>query len=130
MEPFEGGPGQPPPEKRAKRLASRTTVMEITARVTAVFILALIVIGSGGLLMLGAGWQSYVTWALLVFPLLLVNGVLLRKMRKNRHAKLAERLSKLSVILIAIGAIGFSILAAVVSFVYCSTVMPKVLFHR
>ncbi|WP_207396401.1 hypothetical protein [Bremerella alba] len=97
---------------------------------TAAFALALFIIGVGGLLMMDAGWRSFVTWALLVFPMLLVNGVLLRKLSKNRHAKLAERLSKLSVALIAIGAIGLSILAAVVSFVYCSTVLPKVLIHR
>ncbi|QDU75115.1 hypothetical protein Pan97_21380 [Bremerella volcania] len=130
MEPFEGGPGQPTSEKPEEKLASRPAVMETAAWATALFILALFVVGGGGLLMLEVGWQSLLTWAVLVFPLLLASGVCLRKLRGNQRAKLAQRMSKTSAAMIATGAIGLSVLAAVVSFVYCSTEFSKALVHH
>ncbi|PQO25954.1 hypothetical protein C5Y96_21105 [Blastopirellula marina] len=130
MEPFEGGPGEPTSEEQDAKLASRASVMEAAAWATSLFVIALVVIGGGGLLMLGVGLLAFATWAVLVFPLLLISGVLLRKMRRNRNAKVAERISKLSVTLMSIGTIGLSILAAIVSFVYCNVAFTKALIHH
>lgn len=130
MEPFEGGPGKPSSEEGDEKLASRVRVMEITARLTSFFIVAIFVVACGGVLMIGLPWQTLLGWAVLVSPLLLLNGVLLRKMRRNQHAKLAERLSKLSVILMTIGAIVLSILSAGVSFFYCNTAFVSSFVHH
>jgi len=130
MEPFEGGPDRPSQNVGDRTPASRVTVMEITARLTVVFVIAMLIVAGGGVLMLGAPWQTLVTWGVLVFPLLLLNGVLLRKMNRNRHATLAARLSKLSVGFITTGAIGLSVLAAGISYFYCSTALSEMLLRR
>lgn len=130
MEPFEGGPGPQASSEPDSKLASRSRVMEATSWATALFIVASFVIGGGGLLVADVGGMSLLTWAVLVFPLMLVSGVLLRKMRLNRHTKVDERMSKLSATLMTTGAIGLSILATIVSFVYCSSEFAKALIHH
>ncbi|MEW4562819.1 hypothetical protein AB1K70_09855 [Bremerella sp. JC770] len=128
MEPFEGGPGEPTADDPEKKLASRSAVMEAAACATGVLILALLIIGSGGLLLMDLGFLTWLGWGVLVLPVVFFNGVLLRKLRRNQHAEVADRISKLSAVLMTTGAIGLSILAAAISFVYCYAAYSRVTF--
>lgn len=130
MEPFEGGPGEPVGEEREEKLASRAAVMEAAAWATSLFIISLAIVGGGGLLVLGLGLLAFAVWAVLVCPLMLISGVLLRKMHRHRDAKVAERMTKLSVALMTSGTIGLSILAAIISFFCCNTLLTKALIHH
>ncbi len=130
MEPFQGGPGTPTNEQQDREFASRSKVMAAAVWATALFIIALLIVGGGGLLILGVGFMSLLTWAAIVSPLLFVNGILLHKLRSNQTANVAQRKTKFSIVLIATGAIGLSILSAAVSFVYCSAEFSKALIHH
>lgn len=130
MEPFEGGPGTPTEKQQDAKLASRSTAIGATAWATALFIIALFIVGGGGLLVLGVGVMSLMTWAALVSPILIVNGILLHRMRQYQTDKATQRMTTFGDVLITTGAIGLSALSAAVSFVYCSTEFSKVLIHH
>lgn len=125
MEPFEGGPGEP---SQAEHEAQNDDVITHEEFLNsfgcglALFVAAVVFVALGGLEILGLSYRTLAFWALTSCPLMILAGIMVRKLYRAQRTHFEKRMTSGGATLMMLGIVGLSLLAAVVSFYLCSAV--------
>lgn len=136
MEPFEGGPGEADETKSVVQDDSRAQ-RGFQQSVGAIVVLGILAfLGMGFLTVLigfgiweEKGLQKFTSWAAIVSPFLIINGIALWRTYRMKQTTLANQMSSGGLVLILFGLCGLSFLALLVSTVCCMSINPITRWH-